>query len=249
MALACAMFPFSNADGPANMALDEALLESTAAAGDFAALRTYGWSVPTLSLGYFQHLAEMADDPRWRAVPRVRRPTGGGAIWHHHELTYALVLPAAHPLARPNVALYRAVHSAIADLLRGHGVEASRRGAGTASHAGGRPFLCFTDCDPEDLVCLGVKIVGSAQRRRAGAILQHGSMLLKRSPITPELGGAGDLGSATSDPRYWSEVLSKGLPQALGLVPQEEDFPATLRQAADALEREVYRNHAWNRRR
>ena len=69
MTLACEVFPFACAEGPSNMALDEALLERAAEAGEFAALRTYGWSTPTLSIGYFQHLAELIEDVRWRTVP------------------------------------------------------------------------------------------------------------------------------------------------------------------------------------
>ena len=74
------------------MALDEALLERSAGGAGTAFLRTYGWTTPTLSLGYFQRLAEVQADPRFRSVPLVRRLTGGGAIWHHHEVTYALVV-------------------------------------------------------------------------------------------------------------------------------------------------------------
>src|SRR3954469_7742966 len=113
----CRIFPYETGDGPRNMARDEALLDAVAEDPSCALLRTYGWAEPTLSLGYFQRHADAEADPRWRGVPIVRRPTGGGAIWHHHELTYALILPAAHPLARPNVALYHAVHSAVAGLL------------------------------------------------------------------------------------------------------------------------------------
>ena len=175
------------------MALDEALLDTVAEDPSFALLRTYGWTEPTLSLGYFQPIAQAEADPRWHGVPVVRRPTGGGAIWHHHELTYALVVPAAHPLARPAAALYHAVHSALAALLRRHGVDTAPRGAAPPSPSAPRPFLCFADRDPEDLVCQGAKIVGSAQRRRSGAILQHGSMLLRHSSFTPEFPGVGDL--------------------------------------------------------
>ena len=84
---------------------------SVAGGAGTAYLRTYGWTIPTLSLGYFQHLAEVRADPRWSNVPLVRRLTGGGAIWHHHELTYALVVPGEHPLARPSTELYHAVHA------------------------------------------------------------------------------------------------------------------------------------------
>ena len=123
----CLVLPYAVADGPANMALDEAMLEA-AARGEAAYLRFYGWAVPTLSLGYFQRMADVRSDPRWEGRPVVRRPTGGGAIWHHHELTYAVAVPPTSPLVRPNTALYRAVHGAIAGLLVERGIPARRRG-------------------------------------------------------------------------------------------------------------------------
>src|ERR1700678_3435608 len=92
----CHVLPHEAADGPANMALDEALLETGANGAGPAYLRPYGWTTPTLSLGYFQRLAELQVEPRFQSVPLVRRLTGGGAIWHHHELTYALIIPAIH---------------------------------------------------------------------------------------------------------------------------------------------------------
>ena len=120
------VLPYLVADGPANMALDEAMLEA-AARGERACLRLYGWSEPTLSLGYFQPIAEARADPRWRGRPVVRRPTGGGAIWHHHELTYAIAVPPDSRPVRPNTALYRVVHGAIAALLTESGIPAHRR--------------------------------------------------------------------------------------------------------------------------
>ncbi len=158
----CRVFPHEAADGPANMALDEALLDAVAAHGGAAYLRTYTWTVPTLSLGYFQQLALVRSDPRWRSVPIVRRLTGGGAIWHHHELTYALILPATHPSTRPHTAVYRAVHGAIARVLGELGVLVDRRAEvdPEPTEGGVRPLLCFADLDPEDLVYQGFKLVG-----------------------------------------------------------------------------------------
>src|SRR6202034_1041632 len=129
----CHVFPHEAGQGATNMALDEALLEAVAGGAGTAFLRTYGWTTPTLSLGYFQHLALVHADPRFQSVPLVRRLTGGGAIWHHHEGTYALVVAAAHPLARPSTLLYRAVHSAIAAALCAAGIAAGRRGASPES--------------------------------------------------------------------------------------------------------------------
>jgi lipoate-protein ligase A len=245
----CRIFAYESADGPTNMGLDEALLDAVAEDPSFALLRTYGWTEPTLSLGYFQPLAQVHADPRWHGVSVVRRPTGGGAIWHHHELTYALVVPAAYAQARPATALYHAVHSALAAVLRRHGVEAAARGPGPPAEPATRPFLCFADRDPEDLVCRGAKIVGSAQRRRSGAILQHGSMLLRHSPVTPELPGLGDLAGGSTDSRFWSGIVAAELCAGLGLAGALEEIPARLRQRGVTREREVYRNDAWNRRR
>src|SRR5205823_2015987 len=83
------LLPDGVGDGPTNMALDEALL-ATAVAGE-ASLRFYGWGEPTLSLGYFQPSAPAR--AMFPGLPWLRRATGGAALVHHHELTYALALP------------------------------------------------------------------------------------------------------------------------------------------------------------
>jgi len=247
MTTPCLVLPHAAAGGPANMALDEAILEAVAADGTTAAMRTYEWSEPTLSLGYFQRVAEAEADPRWRGVPLVRRPTGGGAIWHDRELTYAVALPAAHPRSRRPADLYRAVHGAIAGALRGRGVPARRRGPSEAPAQ--RPFLCFADRDPEDVVAPAAKVVGSAQRRRAGAILQHGSILLARSPTTPELPGVADLADASADAADWVELLRATLLEALDLAAVEGGPPPGLHAQAEDLAGRIYRSPHWTRRR
>jgi lipoyl(octanoyl) transferase len=245
-----AVLPYAEADGPANMALDEALLEAVAADPSAGAFRLYGWSVPTLSLGYFQAVADAEREPRWRDVPLVRRPTGGGAIWHDRELTYALVVPRDHPLARRPVDLYRVVHQAILEVLRGLGAGATLRGGGVEGRSRPtRPFLCFTDRDPEDIVFQGMKIVGSAQRRRLGVVLQHGSILLSRSPRTPELPGLQDLLDDVPASAPPLADLRDAILAALGWTAQPRNLTAAERQRASELERHVYRGRAWTRRR
>src|SRR5712671_6762185 len=91
----CRLVPYAVAEGPHNMAADEALLE--AAAAGRASLRFYGWSEATVSLGYFQAEALRRQDPRLAGLPYVRRPSGGATLVHHHEVTYALALPAGPP--------------------------------------------------------------------------------------------------------------------------------------------------------
>ena len=251
----CCVLPHLVADGPRNMALDEALLDAVAADPTAAVVRTYAWSTPTLSLGYFQAYAEVEADPRWRGHPVVRRPTGGGALWHDREVTYAVVVPADHPLARPSTALYRAIHGAIGACLREAGVAAGRRGDGpiAADVPGDRPFLCFRDRDDDDVVAGAIKLVGSAQRRRAGAVLQHGSLLLARSPTTPELPGLVDLAgpaAAGDDPvATWGAICRQVLPDLLGGETIWRDFEDRERERADELSREIYESDRWTRRR
>lgn len=228
------------------MALDEALLDWVAGGASSACLRTYGWTTPTLSLGYFQRLADARADPRFQTVPVVRRLTGGGAIWHHHEVTYALILAAGHPLARPSTELYRAVHEAIVGALRASGICAARRGDGAPGDGGQRrPLLCFTDADPEDIVVGGFKIVGSAQRRRGGAVLQHGSLLLARSSRTPELPGVCDVADESAKNHDWANRLRECIPSALSLNIDLVPVPREVEERAIELERARYQAPPW----
>ena len=246
---ACRVLPHESADGPTNMARDEALLDEVSRDPTSAVFRTYGWTEPTLSLGYFQSIAEAEAEPRWGPVPIVRRPTGGGAIWHDHEVTYALAVPRGHRLARQNSGLYQAVHAAISATLAELGVDARRRGGTESSGNGRRPFLCFTDRDPEDLIVGSAKVVGSAQRRRSGGLLQHGSILLRRSPQAPELPGVSDLTTAASDAPVWAKAVSSRVPGAIGLVAEISDWPDTILSRASQLEQTIYRDSGWTRRR
>jgi lipoate-protein ligase A len=248
--IVCRILPQEDSDGPINMARDEAMLDAVAAEPHSALFRTYGWTEPTLSLGYFQSVSEVEADPRWLGVPIVRRPTGGGAIWHHHEVTYALAVPRDHPLATRTIRLYEAVHSAIAGVIRERGVEVRRRGEVPSEREGGRrPFLCFNDSDPEDLVVGASKVVGSAQRRRSGILLQHGSLLLGRSEQSPELPGLGDLAGVATDRCEWAKELCARVPQALGFLPEASEWTEAILSRARLLEQTVYRERAWTRRR
>jgi lipoate-protein ligase A len=247
--LPCRILPFESDDGPGNMALDEALLASSAEGGG-AALRIYGWSTPTLSLGYFQTITRAEAEPRWRDVPIVRRPTGGGALWHDRELTYCLILPTGHPLSRRSPDLYRAVHAAIAGLLNESGLDARRRGEPElGAEAATKPLLCFLDRDPEDVVLGDAKLVGSAQRRRAGAVLQHGSLLLARSCRSPELPGVLDFSDAGQDSTGWADRLIAAIPAALDLEPVLGIVSPEERACAARLATEIYRNPTWTRKR
>ncbi len=173
------------------MAVDEMLLER-AQQGAAPCLRFYGWSEPTLSLGYFQEYQHRTQHAASRNCGVVRRLTGGGAILHDRELTYSLILPPKHRFAEHRDELYRAVHGCLIEVLRQLGIPAELSPGERADDSPG-PFLCFQRRALGDVVVGPTKIAGSAQRRRNGAVLQHGSLLWKASPAAPELPGLEDV--------------------------------------------------------
>lgn len=160
------------------MAADEALLASVAD-GAGPALRLYRWQPPALSLGHFQ-----PDDDVDRAacarlgVDVVRRPTGGQGLLHGGDLTYAVVMPRPSGAAGRVDAVYELVAGAIIAGLRSLGVDAA-----VARHDGPAGPVCFAGQQGADLRVGERKVCGSAQVRRAGAVLQHGSILLTRLPF------------------------------------------------------------------
>lgn len=176
--------------GSWNMAVDEFLLQQALGAGELS-VRIYRWSQPTISLGYFQDSDEFKASGQYAGLPAVRRLSGGGAILHDREVTYSLAIPPGHPLTEDPVRIYELAHSGIQYALKPFGVEPVPRGVPLSLTE--EPFLCFSRGDRNDLVLGGVKVVGSAQRRRKGAVLQHGSILLEASPHEPALPGIVDL--------------------------------------------------------
>jgi lipoate-protein ligase A len=234
-------------DGGAwNMAVDEVLLER--AAEGICTLRFYGWSEPTLSLGYFQAAA----DRQWHApslsCPLVRRDTGGGAILHDCELTYSLAIFAVHPLAANARALYRAVHNSLIECFRQWGIRA-RLFEGNATPPERNPFLCFQRRSEGDVLAGEAKIAGSAQRRRRGAVLQHGSILLATSRFAPELPGLNEQTAvevaASELAPAWAVQLKKWLSMDL----EESNLTEAERSRAMTLERGKYVSLGWNGRR
>lgn len=239
-------------DGPAagswNMAVDEVLLEG-AADGRTATLRFYGWSEPTLSLGYFQNAGDALNHPASRGCPVVRRQTGGGAILHDRELTYSLAVPLAHPLAADATRLYRAVHETLQRTLARFGIETTLCSASEQPGTLGQPFLCFQRRMCGDVLLGTSKVCGSAQRRRRGAILQHGSLLLAASPRTPELVGLGELSGTYTDLGLLVESWYREIAQRLHLAPTAGPLSVPERHEVRTLALEKYSATTWNQRR
>ncbi|HEY6565638.1 MAG TPA: hypothetical protein VIY86_14210 [Pirellulaceae bacterium] len=207
----CRLLIHEPSDGPWNMAVDEVLLQDAGVTGG-AAIRLYGWSQPTVSLGYFQPLRDRDQHPASADCAVVRRRTGGGAIVHDQELTYSVVInPKVLGLGHSEQ-IYRAVHDCWIEVLS-DACRVPLTYAGLQDQRHDPPFLCFLRRSPWD-ICLGEwKIVGSAQRRLGKFVLQHGSILLKRSPACPEIPGISDLTGGDIDGRSvgreWSDRLAR----------------------------------------
>jgi len=179
--------------GPAtafeNMAKDEELLQEAGRAGTLPVLRFYAWSPPAVSLGRFQDAerAVNAEACRRRGIDIIRRITGGRAVLHKDELTYSIVSPISYGLF-PNDVLgtYKVIAAGLLAGLHELGIAAemvsrSGRHAGMVKSNPQEP-ACFSSPSWYEILVMGRKIIGSAQRRIGGAFLQHGSILLGYDP-------------------------------------------------------------------
>jgi lipoyl(octanoyl) transferase len=237
------LLPLEDADGPHNMAADEVMLQS-ALAGQ-ASLRFYTWTQPTLSLGYFQPAAARLADPLLASLPFVRRPTGGHDLVHHYEVTYALALPPGAGWQAGEPWLMR-MHRILADAFCTLGVELTLVQSVTRDPA---TVLCFRQRTPGDLVCRGAKVVGSAQRRHRQCLLQHGGILLGRSPHTPSLPG---IREQTGRDLQAAQVCGKAAAafmRATGWSLMAAGWTAEERATIATLARQKYSAPEWNEKR
>ena len=172
------------ASGATNMAVDEALLTAVVDGTSMPTLRFYAWSPPCLSLGRGQSLADV-DLAACRAasVDVVRRPTGGRSILHTDELTYSVALLQTDPRATGGIVeCYRRLSEGLLAGLHRLGVDA--RQAVGHEHGDGEPTaVCFETPSHYEITVAGRKLVGSAQSRMRGGVLQHGTV-----PLSGDLG-------------------------------------------------------------
>jgi lipoate-protein ligase A len=211
-------------DGPAsgamNMARDQSLLDAAEESGA-TVLRLYSWSPHCLSLGRNEPAIKRYDRAaiESRGLDIVRRPTGGRAVWHARELTYAV----AAPLSRFGglAGAYREIHLLLADALRRLGAEpvlASAPERASSLTAG----ACFATSAGGELLVSEQKIVGSAQLAQGTAFLQHGSVLLQDGQsLLSEL-------AATDRPNPTTEV------HLTGLLGRSIEFPEAAAAVEDA---------------
>ncbi len=199
-----------------NMALDEALLQTAAKRGR-PLLRVYAWEKPSVSFGYFQKfpapLAERHDV--------VRRPTGGGVVYHVRDTTYTVVVPPAHTLyAMKTADAYCALHQAVAAAFQS---PLALHQAPIHSPQG--QYECFQRPVHGDVVADGRKLAGGAQRRTKSGLLHQGSIAAKLSV----------------------DQIKHGFQEALGIEFEIYELTDPERTQAEKLVREKYAIDAWNR--
>jgi lipoate-protein ligase A len=167
-----------------NMAIDEALFEYAT----IPVLRFFGWRGPALSFGYFGKFADVAMEMEQSDI--VRRWTGGGIVPHREDLTYSLVTPSIDPASSLGpTAVYTALHAAIRDALRDEGIEAELAAHPSAKISDG----CFANPVRHDVMLLGRKIAGAAQRRTRRGFLHQGSIQIPNLPESFRAGFASRL--------------------------------------------------------
>ena len=164
------------ADAATNMAVDEALHARSRESGE-TVLRVYEWAGPTLSFGRNQPTAGCYSAARAAAcgVEVVRRLTGGRAVVHAREITYSVTAPVV--ASEPVNQSYARINTVLVAALRQLGV-AAEVAEGDAPAPPPSTAPCFETPVRGEVVVGGRKLVGSAQWRDGGALLQHGSVLV-----------------------------------------------------------------------
>ncbi|HUL69465.1 MAG TPA: hypothetical protein VLT17_04415 [Gemmatimonadales bacterium] len=244
----------SPAPGWQNMALDQGLLD-LARETSAGFLRLYRWDPPCLSFGRHEPALRRYDRERIERLRLdvVRRPTGGRAVWHATELTYAVAAPLAAFGSAPRA--YRAIHLLLASALAQAGIETD------LAPAPGHPVSlasgpCFSRAVGGELLVGTRKVVGSAQLVEGGAFLQHGTLQLEDTQsLVRELSGVGTpapSGSGlASSSRLGFEELTEAVSQAARAWPgtwTRIDADSSIRQAAAAHEGR-FRSPEWTWRR
>lgn len=165
--------------GAANMAVDQAVAEACAAGESLPTVRFYRWQPPAVSLGRHQPLAEIdAEAVAARGYEIVRRPTGGRAILHTDEFTYAVAAPDGEPrMAGGVMDAYLRISHALMIGLQALGVAADKA-PGSVRVGKDVSAACFEVPSAYEITAGPRKLMGSAQSRRAGYVLQHGSLPL-----------------------------------------------------------------------
>ena len=241
------LLPFETLPAAENMAADEVLLDYALTHGR-AALRFYAWAEPSLSLGYFQTAASRLTDPKRAKLPWVRRATGGAALVHHHETTYALAMPPTCEWKLPTGDSWICrFHKIITQALKIAGAETRSVACDEEKKLG--EVLCFLHQTTGDLTAASAKVVGSAQRKQKGAILQHGGILLSQSEFAPELLGIKELTGINLTKERTAELVAEQFTLSTGMRLLTEGWTEAELVERERIVERRYGNKDWNEKR
>jgi len=256
--------------GAWNMAVDEAILESTSQKKQPPTLRLYDWHPYTLSLGYAQFFSDVDTHAlAARGWDIVRRPTGGRAILHADELTYSICAPEDDPHVSGNVLeSYRRLSAGLLRGLELAGILADSKPKNEAGKSAAGNPVCFQYPSDYEITFQGKKLIGSAQARRGQGILQHGALPLNGDisrivnvlsyPNEDERRIAKDqlLQRAVTVSRIlqravcWQDLagyLALGFEQALGISFKPDALSSEEKSRACVLWKEKYTSDDWTR--
>lgn len=168
-------------DGAMNMAIDEAIMTAYKEGKSKPTLRFYTWKPHCLTIGYFQNLEKEVDLNKCRelGIDYVRRATGGRAVLHQNELTYSIVVGEDNELMDKSInTSYRFISEGIAKGLELANINVDELSKGERITREKLSAACFNAHASYEITINNKKVVGSAQHRKDGVILQHGSIVL-----------------------------------------------------------------------
>ena len=278
------------AAGQTNMAIDEAMMQTLAGGPATPTLRFFRWRPACVSLGYFQSAVDEVDLAACRrlGIDLVRRPTGGRAILHDAELTYSVVARVDDPAVSGSIVeSYRKISLALLCGLREVGVSAEMKpvgqqaapgGPGRAGEGEGQPEsarrvltpACFDVPSDYEIAVAGRKLVGSAQMRQNGVLLQHGSVLLEVDTVQTFTALRPPPGRERAEVARWlaervtsvraelgrpvsfeevAAALRQGFATALGVELEAGELTREERALTERLRAEKYSTEEWNLKR
>jgi lipoyl(octanoyl) transferase len=254
------LIPFARLNGFENMATDEYLI-SWHERHRRPVLRIYGWGPPAISLGRYQRIECLKHDTcRTDVVDIVRRITGGGAIYHHNEVTYSFICDAGsvgeslHSVKES----FSSINRFIIEMYRMMGLAAVYAKTAPGQRVTGhRADFCYSGNEEYDIIIHGIKIGGNAQRRKGNIIFQHGSIPLQidtdricayfnTSIDTQNFTCLDDISGRSNTTADVADALLQAFKKTTGWRLEEEEIGAAEQEEIDAIMNEKYLRASWN---